>query len=94
METFLPLFLSIAQSAIKFLWEFVLTWWWLFLPVMLLGLFKHFWLWLRIDKFLSEKRWQVLEIRVPGEIDNPFRRMESVFAGIWQIKIRKNKKKK
>ncbi|OHA69219.1 MAG: hypothetical protein A3B24_00355 [Candidatus Wildermuthbacteria bacterium RIFCSPLOWO2_01_FULL_48_16] len=94
METFLPLFLSIAQSALKFLWEFVLTWWWLFLPVMLLGLFKHFWLWWRIDKFLSEKRWQVLEIRVPGEIDNPFRRMESVFAGIWQIKIGKNKKEK
>ncbi|MBI2642051.1 MAG: hypothetical protein HYW96_00560 [Candidatus Wildermuthbacteria bacterium] len=94
METLLSFVLLVVLLVVKFFLQFLLTWWWLLFPFVLFGIFRHLWQWWRIDKFLSERRWEVLEIRVPGEIDNPFRRMEAVFAGIWQIKIGKNKKEK
>lgn len=86
--------MEVVTSLFVFFGKFLLTWWWLFLPFVLFGSFRFLWRWWRIDRFLSERSWQVLEIRVPGEIDNPFRRMESVFAGIWQIIIGKNKREK
>lgn len=94
METLVSLVFSTALLVLKFFLEVLLIWWWLLLPFLLFGIFRHLWQWWRIDKFLSERRWEVLEIRVPGEVDNPFRRMEAVFAGIWQIKIGKNKREK
>lgn len=94
MEQFPTLLLSLSLLLLQFFLKFLLAWWWLLIPFLLFGIFKHLWLWWRIDRFLAERRWQVLEIRVPGEVDNPFRRMESVFAGIWQIKIGNNKKEK
>ncbi|MBI1971451.1 MAG: hypothetical protein HYS52_01210 [Candidatus Wildermuthbacteria bacterium] len=78
----------------RFAWEFALTWWWLFLPFLLFGLFVFTWLWWRTDRWLTDRRWIVLEIRMPQEVDNPFRRMEAVIAGFWQVKIGKNKREK
>lgn len=85
---------SIASPFGHFLLKFALTWWWLFLSFVFLKLFIKFWLYWRIDHFLSVNSWSLLEVKIPAEIDNPFRRMESVLAGMWQVRIGSNKRER
>lgn len=94
METFFSTLFSITLPLDVFAWEFALTWWWLFLPFLLFGSFVFLWLWWRTDQWLKNRRWIVLEVRLPQEVDSPFRRMEAVIAGFWQVKIGKNKREK
>lgn len=94
MEGFLLLLQSIAFPLFRFLFEFALAWWWLFLPFFLFKRFKFHWGWWRTDRYLSKCAWTVLEVRIPQEINNPFRRMEAVLAGMWQVKIGNNKREK
>ena len=89
--SFLFLFLI---PLLKFFLHVVFTWWWLFLPFLLFEKFKFFWLWWRTDHFLTLNHWSLLEIKVPQDVDNPFRRMETVLAGIWQVRIGSNKRER
>ncbi|MBI2113315.1 MAG: hypothetical protein HYT50_01935 [Candidatus Wildermuthbacteria bacterium] len=94
MEGLLSTLTLIAIPSLQFLVDFTLAWWWLFLPFILFERFKFHWLWWRTDKYLSKSAWTVLEVKIPQEINNPFRRMEAVLAGMWQVKIGSNKREK
>ena len=82
--------LEITLSVLNFIWAFTKAWWWVFLPFLLWKPFFYLWTWWRIDTWLSKQSLVVLEIKVPQDVPNPFKRMENVFAGFWQTKIGKN----
>ncbi len=86
--------LLILIPLFKFTLHFIWIWWWAFLAFLLLAPFKHMWLWWRDDSWLAKQRWELIEIRIPGDVDNPFRRMETALAGMWQMKIGKNRREK
>jgi len=62
--------------------QLINTWWWVPLPFILWRPFKFLWLWWRVDIFLSQQRWVLLEIRLPKELLKPIRAMEVVLSSI------------
>ncbi|MBI1984980.1 MAG: hypothetical protein HYS60_02605 [Candidatus Wildermuthbacteria bacterium] len=94
MENIVSIIAAVLLPLLKFLLQFALAWWWLLLPFVLFRIFIFQWLWWRVDRYLSFCRWTLLEVKIPQEVDNPFRRMESVLAGIWQVRIGDNKREK
>ena len=70
---------------IQFLWVFVKTWWWVFLPFLLLPHAKYYWQWWRMYTFDVTVRRIVLEVKFPPDVQKPIKAMESVFAVWWQI---------
>ncbi len=94
MISFFSFVFTLLVLLAKFFWNFAQSWWWLFSPLLLFGIFKFHWLWWRADTYLSKRRWELFEVRMPIEIDNPFRRMEAVLAGMWQVRIGKNRREK
>ena len=77
---------EILFPVLGFLLDFILTWWWLFLPFLLFKFVKelyHYW---------REETWEEtlppalhLKIRVPSDSPRPFRAMENVYASLWQL---------
>lgn len=43
------------------------------------------WLWWRKELFSGQQRYILLEIKMPEDAPRPFKAMEDVFAGLWQI---------
>ena len=62
--------------------QIINIYWWVPLPFILWRPFKFLWLWWRIDIFLSQQRWILLEIRLPKELLKPIRAMEVVLSSI------------
>jgi len=77
LKILIPIF-SLVLQIIK-------NWWWLPLPLILWWPFSFFWRWWRTDKFLKEKKFILLEVKVPKEVLKPIRAMETVIDGLWQI---------
>jgi hypothetical protein len=69
----------------RFIWEFISAWWWLFLPFLLYKPAVFLWLWWRVETFAGQQRFILLEIKMPEEAPRPFKAMEDVFAGLWQM---------
>src|SRR3989344_8956860 len=63
---------------------FVFSWWWLWLPIILIKPAIKLWLWWRKDIWNTKQVYTILEIRIPSTGDKPFMAMESVFSGLWQ----------
>ena len=69
------------------LWvPFLRVWWWVFLPLMLVGQLKIVYLWwLEWDYDFAKMKWISLEIVPPKEILIPLKAMEDFFTVIWPI---------
>jgi hypothetical protein len=74
-----------TQELIIFIFLSILkTWWWLFLPIVLYYPAVYLYLnWIRWDVWYPKKKWIILEIIPPGEIEKPFRAMEDLFSSLW-----------
>ena len=68
-----------------FIWQVAITWWWLFLPFLLWKPAVFLWIWWRKEIFSAEQRYILLEIKMPEDASRPFKAMEDVFTGLWQI---------
>ncbi|MDP4007432.1 MAG: hypothetical protein Q8P55_02475 [bacterium] len=77
-----------------FLWEFISTWWWLFLPFLLFKPAVFLWQWWRKEVFSSQQRYILLEIKMPEDAPRPFKAMEDVFTSMWQMHDPPNSREK
>ena len=68
-----------------FIWQVAITWWWLFLPFLLWKPTVFLWTWWRKEVFSGQQRYILLEIKMPEDAPRPFKAMEDVFAGMWQM---------
>jgi hypothetical protein len=68
--------LNIFLDAIK-------NWWWVFPPIILWRPFLSLWLYWRQEKFISEQKQIMLEIKLPRDILKPIKAMDQVFASLW-----------
>ncbi|MDP4008868.1 MAG: hypothetical protein Q8P71_00350, partial [bacterium] len=68
-----------------FLWKTLATWWWVFAPFLLYKRALEYWLWWRNDVYSSKQQSIILEIKMPPEVEKPFRAMENVFSSLIQI---------
>ncbi|MDP2641228.1 MAG: hypothetical protein Q8P39_01655 [Candidatus Yanofskybacteria bacterium] len=82
MPTIPPLIFTI----LAYIWEFIIAWWWLFLPFLLIKPALKFLLYWREEVYDNSVARMVLDIRIPSsEILRPFKAMEAVFNGLWQV---------
>ena len=44
-----------------------------------------FWKWWRVEDFAGKQRYILLEVKMPEDAPRPFKAMEDVFSGIWQM---------
>ena len=65
-----------------YLGGFLLSLWWIYLPLILFFLVKGLWLKNVRQKFIREMDWILLEIKPPAEIKKTPRAMEQFFAGL------------
>lgn len=76
-------FLSIFLKEIVI---FLKSWFWLILLVFLYFLVKFFYLWwLRWEIWYKKRKWIVLEVIPPGEIEKPYRAMEDFYNTAWGV---------
>ncbi len=80
----LELLESILNTFIGFysIGGFLLSLWWIYLPLILLLLIKGLWLKRARQKFVQEMDWVLLEIIPPREVRKTPRAMEQFFAGL------------
>ncbi len=71
-----------AYIFLNYLGQFLKSWWWVFPIFILWKPLLFLYLWWRIDHFLSQQRWVLLEIKLPKEILKPIRAMEVVLTAI------------
>lgn len=68
------------------IWVIIKTWWWAVLPFLLWKPFSYLYLFWRNEKFSeTEVNNILLELRMPAEVERPFKAMEQVYAGFWMI---------
>lgn len=69
------------------LWvPFLRVWWWVFLPLMLVGQLKEVYLWwLDWDVAYPKNKWVMLEVISPKEILVPVKAMEDFFSVVWPL---------
>ena len=65
-----------------YLGGFLLSLWWIYIPLILIFLVKGLWLKNIRQKFIKEMDWVLLEVRPPREIQKTPRAMEQFFAGL------------
>lgn len=68
-----------------FIWEVIITWWWLFPPFLLWKPAVFLWGWWRREVFSAEQHYILLELKMPEDVPRPFKAMEDVFIGLWQM---------
>src|SRR3989304_4483775 len=66
--------------------DFLKSWWWVFLPFILIRPFLFLWLWWKIENWLNTVYKPILlEIKIPKDSLKPIRAMENVLTSINQI---------
>lgn len=69
-----------------FLGKFVAAWWWVLPPFLLYPFWKKLYLNYLQNSWLREQgKYQLLEIKLPEEIERPIKAMEQVFSNLWVI---------
>ena len=61
---------------------FLLSLWWIYIPLILFLLVKSLWLKQAREKFIQKMDWILLEVKPPAEIKKTPRAMEQFFAGL------------
>jgi len=78
--------MSLISSILIPIWAIIQTWWWVLLPILLWKPFMFLWLFWGNDRFSKgEGKNMLLEIKMPAEVDRPFKAMEQVYAGLWML---------
>ncbi len=77
--------MEVVSSIFALIWAIIKTWWWVLVPIILLRPVLFMWLWWRMDKCSKGIENILLELKMPREVDRPFRAMEQVFAGFWMF---------
>ena len=72
----------LAHQFVEF-WGIFGGFWYLWLPIGLFVLFRESWKGYLRGYFLSNKKWILLEIRVPRDVAKSPKAMESIFAGLY-----------
>ena len=68
------------------IWAILEVWWWTLLPILLWKPLKFLWYFWGNDRFSKgEGKTMLLEIKMPAEVDRPFKAMEQVYAGLWML---------
>ena len=65
-----------------YLGGFLLSLWWIYIPLILFLLAKGLWLKSARQKFIEKMDWVLLEVKPPAEIKKTPRAMEQFFAGL------------
>jgi len=61
------------------------AWWWVLPPFLLIKPARFFWLWWRQEKAWKERKWVLLEIKLPRETLKPIKAMEEVFGTFYMV---------
>lgn len=77
-----------------YLGGFLLSLWWIYLPLILFFLVKGLWLKNVRQKFIKNMDWVLLEIKPPAEIKKTPRAMEQFFAGLHGAQRTPNQKER
>ncbi|MBU1015084.1 hypothetical protein KKI17_01435 [Patescibacteria group bacterium] len=81
------IFVSTVWFGLGIVWDFLSTWWWLFLPFLMVKPVTSLWRFWRMEVYDATNLKPIMwEVRIPSsEITRPFKAMESVFMGFWQV---------
>ncbi len=90
LTIFLVRFLAYISLFLKYFcfyfFKLIKSWWWLILPFILKRPFQKLYLWhLRENWFNKKVKYVLLEIKLPKEIERPFKAAEEMMAGIHAI---------
>ncbi|MEA3453166.1 MAG: hypothetical protein U9Q96_02425 [Patescibacteria group bacterium] len=77
--------MEVVSSIFALVWAVIRTWWWVLVPIVLLKPVLFMWRWWRMDQCSKGIENILLELKMPREVDRPFRAMEQVFAGFWMF---------
>ncbi|MBU4347979.1 hypothetical protein KJ671_00540 [Patescibacteria group bacterium] len=76
---------EIAPSIGRFISEFLISSWWVIMPIGLFFIFINFWCWGLRVLFLQKMEWVFLEIRLPRNILKTPKAMENIFTGLHSL---------
>ena len=79
----MPTFLYIVIESFKEAAAFYYSYWWFFTPLMLWPIFQLAWVNYIQEKYLRSIEWNLLEIKIPKEIEKRPKTMEEFFSGIY-----------
>ncbi|MCK5466741.1 hypothetical protein KAI56_04595 [Candidatus Parcubacteria bacterium] len=79
----MPSFLYIVIESLKESVVFFYNYWWFFTPLMLWPIFQLAWVNYAQEKYFRSIKWNLLEIKIPKEIEKRPKTMEEFFSGIY-----------
>ena len=79
----MPSFLYIVTESLKESIVFYYNYWWFFTPLMLWPIFQLAWVNYIQEKYFRSIEWNLLEIKISGEIEKRPKTMEEFFSGIY-----------
>lgn len=75
----------IGVLLLKNFWQFILSWYWLILVIIVWPRFLQFWFWWRYQNFwLAKQTPKWMEIKLPKDIVKPISAMEMVLDSMWK----------
>lgn len=77
--------IPVLIAIVVVIWEFMKTWWWVPLPVILFFLLKNLYLWYKQNVFWAKITWINLELKVPKDVERPIKAMEAVVTNFWSL---------
>ena len=79
----MPTFPYILIESLKESIVFYYNYWWFFTPLMLWPIFQLAWVNYAQEKYFRKIKWNLLEIKIPKEIEKRPKTMEEFFSGIY-----------
>ncbi|MCX6738309.1 MAG: hypothetical protein NTY11_02755, partial [Candidatus Parcubacteria bacterium] len=77
--------MEVVSIILSPIWAIFKAWWWVLPPFLLWKPFLFMWTKWRQDEYAKGVNPILLELKMPAEVDRPFRAMEQVFAGFWMF---------
>jgi hypothetical protein len=76
---------SVFLNVFYYIWLFIKGWWWVFTPIILLGVFWDLFEIYAELKYLKSLEWVLLEVRIPKLILKTPKAMENIFSSLHAI---------
>jgi hypothetical protein len=78
--------LTIIGEGLSYLGSLFLAWWWILPPFLIYPFWRSIYLYYMQDSWMRKKgKYQLLEFKLPEEINRPFKAMEQLFSNLWFI---------
>jgi len=77
--------MEVFSTTLSVVWTIIKTWWWILLPFVLWKHFAFMWREWRKDEYAKGVNNQFYELKMPREVERPFKAMEQVLAGWWMF---------